>query len=106
MWKKFKDGYHKFLRERPGKRFVHFHRRWHQDVKGPGRTIGMVVIGFILIAGGIVLGFIPGIPGFVLLLPGVAMIAGPFRTPAEWLDRAEVAIRTILKRFRRRASRH
>src|SRR6187551_566370 len=102
MWHKLKDGYRKFVRDTPGQRFMNFHRRWHQQVKGPGPSVGMVVIGLILIALGIVLGFVPGIPGFVLFLPGLAMIAAPFGTPAEWLDRAEVAIRRIWKRFRRR----
>ena len=103
MWKELKNACRKLIRDRPGRRFLNFHRRWHRQVKGPGLSIAMVVIGLVLVAGGVVFGFFPVIPGFVFVLPGIAMIVAPFRPPAEWLDRTEVAIRRTWRKLRHRA---
>ncbi|MNC99612.1 hypothetical protein D3C83_179580 [compost metagenome] len=61
-----------------------------------------VILAIILIAGGFFLGFIPGVPGFVLGFVGIGILAAQFRQVAKACDRLEVAARKLLGKFRRR----
>jgi hypothetical protein len=62
--------------------------------------VAQVVLGIALLAGGVVLLFIPG-PGLLLIVFGLAMVAGTSRTLAGLLDRAEPPARERATRAKR-----
>lgn len=97
-----------FKRDPAGERFERQHDRTRK--RSPALRIALAVLGGLLIAGGVVLLFIPG-PGLPVALLGVALVASASRRMARWLDRVEPALRrrwTRTKRWwkrRRRRSR-
>ena len=105
MWKRLKRGYRQFKKDEPGERFVDAHDRWREYSNGPVATVLILVAGAVLIAGGLFLGLVPGVPGIVLGLLGFALIATRFRRMAIWLDWSEVKIRKAWNK-RRRAVAH
>ena len=74
--------------DEPGARFENGYERTHMRNK----VLRMVVLalGVVLMASAAVTFFLPG-PNFVLVLAGLALIAGQSRTIARLVDRAEVA---------------
>lgn len=86
----FKEDWKQFRADEPGERFEN-----HTDrVKaGPKAALVLqVLMGVVLLAGGIVLMFIPG-PAILAYAFGLAMFAGLSRKLARLLDRAEPALR-------------
>ncbi|HUQ04515.1 MAG TPA: PGPGW domain-containing protein [Kofleriaceae bacterium] len=94
-WKSFKE-------DEAGERFSNHHRRAQR--KGLAGRIARVAIGALLIAGGIFLLFVPG-PGLLVMLFGVALLAGESRWLAERMDRLEIAARRTWRRVRTRIRR-
>lgn len=85
----------------PGKRFIayYLHRREERRAHPVKRAL-LIAAGIALIAAGAGLGFVPGVPGIFLGIPGLAIIAGQFRAAASFLDRAELALRRFAQRVR------
>lgn len=52
-------------------------------------TWGYVAAGLALVIGGLVLSLPPGVPGFLLWIPGLALLAARFKGLAMLLDRLE-----------------
>jgi hypothetical protein len=102
MWKNLRRGYRQFKVDEPGERFLNLYERWRERSKGPAATVLIVLAGVVLIAGGLFLGLVPGVPGIVLGLLGFALIATRFRRMAIWLDWAEVKMKGIWNKCRRR----
>jgi hypothetical protein len=102
MWKKLKRSYLQFKEDEPGERFLNAHDRWKEHSNGPVATVLIVLAGVVLIAGGLFLGLIPGVPGIVLGLLGFALIATRFRRMAIWLDWSEAKVRGLWNKCRRR----
>lgn len=91
-WRHFKN-------DRPGHRFRNHHRRMKQQ---PRRySVAAVIAGLILIAGGVVLLFVPG-PGLIVIAFGVALLASQSRRLAHKMDHAEPALRRGGKRMAER----
>jgi hypothetical protein len=86
-----KQEWHCFRDDDPGRRFSNHHRRAHRS-KSTAKAALRIGIGALLLAGGIVLLFIPG-PGLLAILFGVALVAGESRRLASILDRGEIAAR-------------
>ena len=82
-WKLFKD-------DHPGERFRHHRERMQH--KPRGHSILMLAVGIVLVAGGIVLLFIPG-PGSVLIVFGLGLIASHSTRLSDLMDRGEPALR-------------
>lgn len=82
----------------PGSRF----ERLYAARRSSGESSGIVftVIGVLLVAGGVVLLFIPG-PGLPLIAFGAALIARQSLWVAKRADRAERALRSLVKKARR-----
>lgn len=81
---------------KPGQRFVdHYHRNNRQPSKFAGKSWLLVTLGVVMTAGGLVLSLPPGVPGFLLWIPGLALIASQKKTVAVALDRAECAARDL-----------
>lgn len=98
-----KREWHSFRDDEAGRRFANHHKRAHRSASKVVRAL-RVVIGAVLLAGGIVLLFIPG-PGLLVMLFGVALVAGESRWLAERMDRAEVDARKRWRRLRNRIRR-
>ena len=102
MLKSLEEGYRSFVHDRPGKRFTNLHRRWHQEAKNPALTVAAMVAGIILIMAGIALALVPGVPGIVLGIPGMGLIAAQSSALAKGLDRAEVLLSRLFRKYWRR----
>jgi hypothetical protein len=101
MWRRFKQGYRELIEDEPGERFVNANERWRAHTQGHGMTIVIVVVGFGLILAGGFLGFVPGAPGIVLAVLGLALIGTRFRRVAIWLDWSELKLRKLWRRCRK-----
>ena len=95
QWRSFKN-------DEPGKRFMHQRERMKQE--GRGLAIALVALGILLLAGGFVLLFIPG-PGLLLIVFGLALVAGVSSPLARLLDRTEPKLRRFGRRLRARFGR-
>lgn len=85
-----RDEWHLLKDDSPGRRFQnHRERMLHGS-----RVLAMVraVVGIVLLAAGVVLLFIPG-PGLLVIVFGLALLAGMSASLARVMDRAEPAIR-------------
>jgi hypothetical protein len=85
----------------PGRRFFDYYER--NQRKGGGRAafwrpFAQVGIGFILLLCGLLLSLTPGAPGFLLWIPGIALIAARSRLLAHLLDRLESGARRVWPR--------
>ena len=104
LWTKLKKEARRFKKDPSGKRFQNLHERLHsKGGKLPMMLLGLV-LGVVLIACGVLLGLVPGVPGVVLVVLGIALIASQFRPLAKWCDIADLAIREFIIKIR--GSRH
>jgi hypothetical protein len=101
MFRKLKDGYRRFKIDQPGERFIHLHQRWHSEARGVLINVLAVVIGAVLIVAGVLFGLVPGVPGIVLVVLGIGVIAAQFRRLARILDRVEISLRRACRKCRR-----
>ncbi len=81
-----------------GKRFQRYHQHrkgraghWHVAIYG-GSGLLLVILGFLL-------SLPPLMPGFLLWLPGLALIASQFGCVARALDHGECMIRKVYRRI-------
>lgn len=102
MLQKIKLAFREIRAGVPGRRFVD-HYRSSRRRDGGRRTLwttfGYVAIGMALVIGGLVLSLPPGVPGFLLWIPGVALLAAHFKGLAILLDRLEAWGRLVWKRL-------
>lgn len=97
------DTVHRVTRAKPGERFIrHYERQQRQEYEHPVKSALYVLLGIVLILIGLALGFLPILPGVLFGIPGIVIIASRSRVVAVLLDRAELAIRRALRRFRTR----
>jgi uncharacterized membrane protein HdeD (DUF308 family) len=89
----------RFRADAPGERFRNHHDR-AQSAPKAARVV-QLVLGVLLIAVGIVLCFIPG-PGLLVLLFGLGSLSSLSRGVARTLDRLELGLRSIGRRWKRR----
>ena len=87
---KLEQQWRAFKHDSPGHRFEHQHDRMKKS--GKGFLVGAAIVGGLLVAGGVVLLFIPG-PGLLLMVFGLALVAGVSKPLAKVLDRAEPVVR-------------
>lgn len=106
MWDHLKQGWHRFRNAKPGERFMKAHDHQQSARSGSASSILMIVLGSLFILGGLFLGLIPGVPGIVLAVVGLALIATRFRRLAEWLDRGEVGLRNLVNKLKSALRRH
>jgi hypothetical protein len=96
MLSRLKKNWRVFERAKPGTRF----ERLHEAREGSGASrIGATVLGIALIAGGVVLLFVPG-PGLLLIAFGAGLLAQESLWLAKRLDRIELLLRRLYRRAR------
>ncbi len=99
MFKKLKQSWRDLQQGEPGRRFED---RWRRRKSGgTARKVWVLGAGALVFAAGIFFLPAPG-PGTVLLVVGAAMMAGESLWMARALDRAELALRSALRRLRPR----
>lgn len=96
MLSRVKEHWRLFERAAPGTRFEKLH-----DARAGSAVLRVVVtiLGILLVAGGVVLLFIPG-PGLLLIAFGAGLLAQESRWLARRLDRMEVLLRRQARRAR------
>jgi putative transmembrane protein PGPGW len=96
MLSRAKKHWRLFARAQPGTRFEKLH-----DARAESAALRIVVsmIGILLLAGGVVLLFIPG-PGLLLIAFGAGLLAQQSRWLAKRLDRLEILLRRLASRAR------
>jgi hypothetical protein len=87
---KLEHQWHEFAHDKPGQRFENQHRRLKRG--GKALLAGMTVVGALLVAGGVVLLFVPG-PGLLVAVFGLALLAGTSSRLARVLDQMEPVVR-------------
>ncbi len=90
-WRAFKD-------DEPGARFQHQHDRMQKKARGV--RIAQAAAGSLLTLAGVVLLFVPG-PGLLVMVFGLALLAGLSSSLAKLLDRAEPPLRHQAQLMRR-----
>jgi hypothetical protein len=94
MLGELKKSWRVFEKSAPGERFQMLYR----ERKGHGTSrIAFAVVGILLLAGGIVLLFIPG-PGLPMIAFGAALLAQQSLWLAKLLDRLEPVLRRLARR--------
>jgi len=97
MWEKFKSIYSQIKNKKPGHRFRKFYDKTQRKKKGPVKRILYGALGIILIIVGILLSIIPLVPGFIVVLIGLALLAGQSLFVASKLDKTEKKTREIIE---------
>jgi hypothetical protein len=87
----------------PGSRFIDYYERSRrrESVRG-WKTLGYVFAGLVLLICGLLLSLPPGVPGFLLWIPGLALLAARFKSFAILLDRLELQTWKAWQRVRTR----
>lgn len=103
MLEKLKGEFQSIKGGDPGSRFID-HYEQSKESEGANRTgwskFGYVAIGLVLVIVGVLLSIPPGVPGFLLWIPGLALLAARSRILATVLDRAEAWGRRIWSRLK------
>ena len=81
----------------PGRRFQDYYESMHLARRGVRRRIQSTLIALVLIAAGVALGFVPGIPGVILVVLGAAFVSTQSRAAARALGWAETCLRRMLR---------
>lgn len=102
MLQKIKQEFREVRAGVPGCRFLDHYQRTRRKEGARGsswRTAGYVAAGLVLIVCGLLLSLPPGVPGFLLWIPGLALLAARFKGLAMLLDRLEAWGRRTWRRF-------
>jgi hypothetical protein len=100
MFKTLKRTFGGLAKGEPGRRFKDHHERHGESESPQGatwKTVAYVGAGGTLLVAGLLLSLPPGVPGFLLWVPGLGLLAARFRLLARWLDRSELIIRRVLR---------
>jgi sulfite exporter TauE/SafE len=93
MLQKLKSELREIKHGLPGRRFSDHYNRSRQSESASGsvwKKWAYIVLGLLLLIVGLLLSLPPGIPGFLLWIPGLALLAARSKTLAKLLDRTEV----------------
>ncbi len=105
MLARIKSEYRRLKDGAPGRRFLdHYVRtRNREGARGSEwRTAGFLGVGVVLLVAGLLLSVPPGVPGFLLWVPGLSVIAARSKRIAILLDRLEAGLRRAWARLRGR----
>lgn len=92
---------HRIKEDKPGRRFQNYYQfRKQSGADSTLKQIGMLALGAVLIAGGLLGFLLPILPGYLLFIPGLAILTARSRFTARLLDRLEMSVRKLLKRGR------
>ena len=102
VFNKLKSDFSLLVEGKPGSRFRDHHRR-HRQSEGRAtsawKTAAYLLLGATLLTAGLVLSIPPGLPGFLLWIPGLGLLVARLRVLAALLDRGELWLRKIAERL-------
>jgi len=102
VFNKLKSDFSLLVEGKPGSRFRDHHRR-HRQAEGRAtsawKTAGYLLLGATLLTAGLVLSIPPGLPGFLLWIPGLGLLVARLGVLAALLDRGELWLRKIAGRL-------
>jgi len=96
---KLEHQWHEFAHDKPGHRFENQHHRLKRG--GKALSVGMAMVGALLVAAGVFLLFVPG-PGLLVGIFGLALLVGISPRLARALDRSEPVVRGWASRAKTR----
>ena len=99
LFKGLKRRIERFRKEKHGERFVARYRRRQQQQPSLARTVMAVGLGLVLIAAGLAMLVLPG-PGLLVGVIGAALIAGESLTASRLLDRFDLWLTGLWRRWR------
>lgn len=100
MLSKLKSDFSLLVEGKPGSRFREHHRRHRQAERGAisaWKTAGYLLLGLTLVLAGFLLSIPPGVPGFLLWIPGLGLLAARLGVLAALLDRVELWLRKVAR---------
>lgn len=103
MLEKIKSEFREVKKGAPGRRFLDHYERSRRREGDRGRVLrtwGYVGVGLVLLICGLVLSLPPGVPGFLLWIPGLSLIASRSKRMSILLDRLEVWARKMWRALR------
>lgn len=86
------------LQAEPGRRFTGHYRRYRaREGRGEAawKSIAFIMLGLALLLIGFLLSIPPGVPGFLLWLPGLVLMVARLKWFALLLDRLELIVRKV-----------
>jgi hypothetical protein len=105
LLQKIKQEFREIRKGEPGRRFLDHYRRTQRRENGQKplwKTIGYVTVGLVLVICGLAISLPPGLPGFLLWIPGFALLAARFKPLAKVLDGLEERARQWWKKYIRK----
>jgi hypothetical protein len=103
MLQKLKSEFRDIKHGTPGRRFTeHYNRSTRVDgaSKSAWKKLAYVSLGLLLLVVGLLLSLPPGIPGFLLWIPGLTLLAARSKALAKLLDGVEAWGRETWQRLR------
>jgi sulfite exporter TauE/SafE len=103
MLQKIKSEFREIKAGSSGSRFIDHYKRTRKRESARGsvwRTLSYVFAGLILLLCGLLLSLPPGVPGFLLWIPGLALLSARFKSFAILLDRLELQTWKVWQRVR------
>ncbi|MDX1656913.1 MAG: hypothetical protein R3310_17010 [Candidatus Competibacteraceae bacterium] len=100
MLEQLQEKYRQITRGQPGQRFGDQYRRRRQNHEPAWKTPLYILLGLALMIIGLFASVPPGVPGFLLWIPGLALIVARLESFAVVLDRGEMLLRRLLGRTR------
>ncbi|MFP5349328.1 MAG: hypothetical protein ACLGHO_05750 [Gammaproteobacteria bacterium] len=98
MWRELKQSVRELVHDEPGRRFARFYKRRKRDDEHYVTSVLYIAAGIAVVIVGIVLAISPIVPGFFLVIGGLAIIVARARPVAYGLDRMELWLRRLLRR--------
>lgn len=94
MFHQLKNTFSQLAHGKPGEQFQrHYRQRQQAEQEHPWKTVLYTGLGLLLVVTGLLLSLPPGVPGFLLTIPGLGLLAARSHMIARWLDRAELFLR-------------
>ncbi|MFP4307822.1 MAG: hypothetical protein ACLFRG_14350 [Desulfococcaceae bacterium] len=98
-WKRWRGRVRTILEDIPGERFRNEYRRRRDRREHWGMSVAMLSGAALLALVGLLLSIPPGMPGFLLWIPALGIIASRIRPVAKWMDRLEAWTRRAARRL-------
>jgi hypothetical protein len=98
-WSRWRGRVRTLLADAPGERFQNEYRRRKNRREHWGVSVAVLSGAALLAVVGLLLSIPPGMPGFLLWIPALGIIASRTRPVAKWMDRLEVWTRRAAERL-------
>lgn len=104
MFSKLKRITRQLRRSKPGRRFADdYHQNKHKNTSTWKRWL-LILLGMVMAMAGLILSLPPAMPGFLLWIPGLALVASQVKPVAVALDRLERAVHNLYHKIVERFS--